>query len=158
MPNGTCSKIQVMLLTALTIITTTEKILSGSLFGKEYKLHKKLEVSNSDNRSIGKLKILDGEYKWLDKKGRTVSVDYFKNGEHIWSKMYFWDRLDEYLGFHKKMTGKLGAYYYFTKTYKNQPNTYYMEVYDKNGSTFYYYTRKIDHWAAYPISKKELEQ
>ncbi|MEK6614644.1 MAG: hypothetical protein AABZ32_00805 [Bacteroidota bacterium] len=129
-------------------------------YGKEYRIHKKLETTNSDNKSIGKLKLLDGEYKWLDKKGRTVSVDYFKNGEHIWVKWYFWERLGGYLGFHKKMTGKLWGYYDFTKTYKNQPNTYYMEVYDKNGNTSYYYTRKVDKigWAAYPISKKELGQ
>lgn len=65
--------------------------------------------------------------------------------------MYFWERGGGYLGFRKKLTGKLGAYYDFTKTYDNQPNTYYMEVYDENGNTAYWYTRKIDHWGAYPL-------
>ncbi|MEW6469872.1 MAG: hypothetical protein AB1458_13170 [Bacteroidota bacterium] len=127
-------------------------------FGKEYRLRDKLEITNNDNRAIGKLKLLHGEYKWFDKKGRIVSIDHFENGEHIWSKMYFWERGQGYWGFYKRMTGKLGAYYDFTKMYQNQPNTYYMEVYDKSGNITYYFTRKVNHWGAYPISKDELDK
>lgn len=106
-------------------------------FGDESRIHYKLEHTGNKQED-NKIKILDGEYKWLDKKGRTVSIDSFKNGEHVWSK-YF-----------KKLTGKLHVYYDFTKKYNKQPHTYYIEIYDKKGNVKHCYMRKDrSGWCAY---------
>ena len=107
-------------------------------FGDEYKLYDKLETTGGSAQQDNKIKILDGEYKWLDKQGRTVSVGSFKNGEHVWSKYYFWKRDKE------KMAGTLHEYYDFTKKYKDQKNSYYMEVYDENGKMIKGYQRDGD--------------
>ena len=119
-------------------------------FNGVHRLRHKLEYAGNNNPQNGRIKILDGEYKWLDKKGRVVTIDSFKNGEHVFVKYFFGERAGGLLGFKKKFTGKLGGYYDFTKTYKGQPHTYYMETYDKNGIVTHYYTRKGKYgWLAY---------
>lgn len=118
-------------------------------------MHYKLE--HTDNKQEdNKIKILDGEYKWLDKKGRTVSIDSFKNGEHVWSKYFAWPTVAnqgicKLLGYRKKLTGKLHVYHDFTKKYNKQPHTYYIEIYDKKGNVKHYtYMRKDRYgWCAY---------
>lgn len=121
------------------------------------RFYHKLEVTHDEVQLVNGKKILSGEYKWLDKKGRVVSIDSFKNGEHIWVKDYDWDRFGIYiLGWNKKMTGKLHGYVDYRKTYEGQPNSYYIEEYDKKGNIKSYYYMKCSYagWAGYPITKK----
>ena len=105
-------------------------------FGDEYKLYDKLETIGGSTQQNNKIKILDGEYKWLDKQGRTVSVGSFKNGEHLWSKYYFWKHNNE------KLAGTLHEYYDFTRKYDAQSDSYYMEVYDEKGKMIKGYQRQ----------------
>jgi len=117
------------------------------------RLNFKLESSGNSNQA-GKIKMLDGEYKWLDKKGRVVSIDKYNNGEVIWSKNYSWHVgntwLGEMLGYRKNLTGTLHESYDFTKKYKEQPYTFYIEIYDTKGKVKTYYSRSdIYGWCAY---------
>jgi len=81
--------------------------------------------------------LLDGEYKWYDKKGRLLTDVYYKNGDHVWYKGYTWNI------FTKKLTGKqIHENFDFTKTYHGQPYTAYYEQTDKKGVVTIYYLRK----------------
>jgi hypothetical protein len=122
----------------------------GNISGIAYKM----EHTANSGSSTGKINMLDGEYKWFDKKGRIVVIDSFKNGEHIASKYYAWRVWDSWLGrplgFRNKLTGKLHEDYDFTKTYMSQPYTYHVDAFETNGKVFHAYMRKGQYgWAVY---------
>jgi hypothetical protein len=89
--------------------------------------------------------LLDGEYKWYDRKGRLLTDGYYAKGEYVWFKSYTWGI------FNKKMTGqKIHENYDFTKKYNGQQYTFYLELSDKNGMIKYYFIRKDKYgWCAY---------
>jgi len=72
---------------------------------------------------IGKMKLLDGEYKWYDKKGRLIFIHVLKNGEYV-----------SYKEFYK--SGELHEYFDYTK-HQGQPHSYYIYLYDKKGKVKY---------------------
>lgn len=97
----------------------------------------KLEPSPSNSQQHEKMKLLDGEYKWIDKKGRTNSIHYLKKGEYVWVKGFY-------------SSGKLENYSSFTKTWYGHPNTYSIYEYDKKGNGKYYFMQKVgDRWGLY---------
>ncbi len=81
-------------------------------------------------------KILNGEYKWYDARGRLSSVHEFKNGEYISCKEYF-------------TTGELQQYFDYTKKYQGQEQSWCVTVYDKKGKVIlesYTYKDQKGHW------------
>lgn len=79
----------------------------------------KLE-SSGNIESNKKIKILDGEYKCLDKKGRTMFIHVFKNGEYISYKAF-------------TESGELQTFFDYTKHCEGQPHSWYLYTYDKTG-------------------------
>ena len=100
----------------------------GPCGGKNWKL----ETSLYNNKQTGKIKLLDGEYKWFDPKGRISSIHVLKNGEYISCKEFY-------------SSGKLKQYFDYTKNWKGEPHTWYVSVYDEDGNFKYdSYMRKIN--------------
>ncbi|HXC04132.1 MAG TPA: hypothetical protein VNZ86_05225 [Bacteroidia bacterium] len=92
-----------------------------------------------------KLKLMDGEYKWLDKKGSVVSIEVFKKGTIISDNYFAWHLFNlDLLGYNRKLTGKLHEDSDFTKQYNGQPHTWYTQIYDKKGTVQQYYVRKTE--------------
>ena len=63
-------------------------------------------------------KLLDGEYKWYDAKGKLSSVHVFKNGDYVNCKKYYpTGELKEHYDYLKKDVGQLhgGTLYFYDK-------------------------------------------
>jgi len=103
-----------------------------------YSSKKRLESDSSTIiKSIDGIIILNGEYKWYDKKDRLMFHDKYENGERVWGKTYIWGI------FGKRHKGKsIHEYFDYTKKYDNQPNTFYSEMYDKKGNKTMWYLRQ----------------
>lgn len=112
-----------------------------------YKSRHKLVCNDSIKQKNKRLILLDGEYKWYDKKGRLLSDDYFQKGDLVWGKSYTWGI------FRKKLTGKkIHEYFDYSKKYNGQPNSFYSELYDKDGNVKKYYMMKGKNgWAFYEL-------
>lgn len=84
---------------------------------------KKYKMESSPNRSsqTGKVKILDGEYKWYNGKGQLKYVHVFKNGEYILYKEFY-------------STGELQTFFDYTKICEGQPHSWTAFLYDKKGN------------------------
>lgn len=82
----------------------------GPCGGKGYKLE-------GDTKS----RILNGEYKWYDGKGKLSSVHVFKDGEYVSCKEYF-------------PTGELSQHFDYTKKCEGQPHGWTVFIYDKKGN------------------------
>jgi|JI10StandDraft_1071094.scaffolds.fasta_scaffold1614565_1 antitoxin component YwqK of YwqJK toxin-antitoxin module len=82
----------------------------GPCGGKGYKLE-------GDTKS----KILNGEYKWYDGKGKLSSVHIFKDGEYVSCKEYF-------------PTGELSQHFDYTKKCEGQTHGWTVLIYDKKGN------------------------
>lgn len=82
----------------------------GPCGGKNYKLE-----------SAVKSKLLDGEHKWYDGKGRLSSVHVFKNGDYVSCKEYY-------------KTGELSQHFDYTKKCEGQPHGWTVYIYDKKGN------------------------
>jgi antitoxin component YwqK of YwqJK toxin-antitoxin module len=67
------------------------------------------------------VKVLDGEYKWYDKKGALSSVHVFKNGEYVACREYY-------------PSGELHQFFDYTRTCDGEPHSWYVSVYDKKGN------------------------
>jgi hypothetical protein len=80
----------------------------------------KMKSTIDTSKQVG-IKILDGEYKWLDPKGRMIFWHCLKNGEYVWYKEYY-------------ETGELQSFFDYTKHAEGQPWSWYMIVYNKDGS------------------------
>ncbi len=100
---------------------------------KHYKLEPVID-------SKQKITLLDGEYKWYNSKGQLSSVHVFKNGEYISCKEYY-------------SSGKISQYFDYTKKWKEQPLTWYMESYDKNGKIKLSLYFKPDDKGKYPTTQ-----
>ena len=79
----------------------------GPSGGKDYKLE-------NDTKN----KILNGEYKWYDGKGKLSSVHVFKDGEYVSCKEYF-------------PTGKLSQHFDYTKKCEGQAQGWTVFIYDR---------------------------
>jgi antitoxin component YwqK of YwqJK toxin-antitoxin module len=83
---------------------------------------KELEVEASDGSGEmrGKVKVLDGEYKWTNDKGKTSSVHVLKNGEYVSCKEYYSSgELEQFFDYTKKCAGEIYGWCLF--------------IYDKTG-------------------------
>lgn len=80
----------------------------------------KMELPISNIESKGKIKLLDGEYKCFDKKGRILFIHVFKNGEYV-----------SYKEFSK--SGELQTFFDYTKHCEGQSHSWYLYTYDKTG-------------------------
>jgi hypothetical protein len=81
----------------------------GPCGGKNYKL---------ETATAGKL--LNGEYKWYDGKGRLSSVHVFESGKYISCKEFF-------------PTGELSQHFDYTKKCDGQPEGWTVFCYNKKG-------------------------
>lgn len=77
----------------------------------------KLE-STENSTQTGKLKLLDGEYKWFDQKGRIFSSHILKNGEYISCKEFY-------------QSGSIHTHFDYTKKWGDQPHNWCISLYDK---------------------------
>jgi len=82
----------------------------GACGGKGYKLEGDI-----------KSKILNGEYKWYDGKGKLSSIHIFKNGEYVSCKEYY-------------TTSELSQHFDYTKKCDGQAHGWTVFIYDKIGN------------------------
>jgi hypothetical protein len=95
----------------------------------------KLEAPENPDKSSG-IKMLDGEYKWYNEKGKLIFYHVFSKGEYVSYKEYY-------------SSGKLHSSFDYTKHFSGQPHSWYMTEYDKSGAIKYEgYTKKDEkgHW------------
>ena len=100
----------------------------------------KCEAKSENIQHIGKMIVLDGEYKWIDKKGRVRFIHVLKNGEYVSYKEFY-------------RSGKISKYFDYTNLYMGQIHTYSMLLYDKKGVITYFYMRSGEqgwHFYYYP--------
>jgi len=81
----------------------------------------RLEDSSVGNTHLGKIKLLDGKYKWYDKNGKLFAILNFDKGEPVTWKQFY-------------PTGKLYMLFDYTVTSAGKPHSYHIYVYDKNGN------------------------
>ena len=82
-------------------------------------------------------KFLNGEYKWIKKNNTLLEKHFFRNGELVNSQYYKKNNVVEY-------------YIDYTITYENNPYTYGMYYYMKNGlSPFFIFKNGTRGWANY---------
>jgi hypothetical protein len=88
----------------------------------------KLETTNKSETGL-KPALLDGDYKWVDKKGQLSSTHVFINGEYQDCKEYFKD-------------GKLSQHFAYTKKFREQAHSYCIYHYSKKGDLKFYIMHK----------------
>lgn len=89
----------------------------------------KLESVNGNNPQIGNIKLLDGDYKWIDNKGVIRSTHKFVNGECVVNKFF-------------NSSGTLYDIYDYTKQWNGLAYTWLITQYDKKGNIKYFYSQK----------------
>jgi hypothetical protein len=102
----------------------------------------KLVHAGENEQQKGRLKLLNGEYSWIDSKNRTRMVINYKNGVIVSSKWAY----PAGIGF--------GTWDY-TKKWRGEAHTYRYCEYNKNGEAIYYWMHKIKPygWGLYPGSE-----
>ena len=101
---------------------------------KKWKLEQK---SGNQPEQSNKIKLLDGDYKWIDGKGRVQSVHKFKNGAPVFTEF-----------FHS--SGKPDDFVDYTKKWEGMKHTYMVCQYTKKGGPKYFYMRKAKgYWAGF---------
>jgi hypothetical protein len=85
----------------------------GPLGGKGY-------ILKSQKTKPVKPTLLNGEYKWYDRKGRLSSVHVFEIGAYVSCKEYF-------------PSGELNQHFDYTKKCEGQPHGWTVYIYDKKG-------------------------
>ena len=80
----------------------------------------KMESTTDSSKQIGKIKLLDGEYKWFDKKGNLKFVHVLKKGEYISYKEFF-------------SSGQLKTFFNYKEHCEGQPHSWCIFIYDKHG-------------------------
>ncbi len=104
--------------------------------GAMSKKHRMEEVVHS-NIYIGKARLLDGTYNWIDKNDRIMFALVLDNGEFV--------AYNEFT-----TTGELKQLFDYTDKWKDQPHSWSMRVLKKNGEMECYYMRLGKNgWAAY---------
>ncbi|MBA3705029.1 MAG: hypothetical protein H0W84_03760 [Bacteroidetes bacterium] len=81
----------------------------------------RLESVYGNYDSNAKIKLLDGEFKWFDGKGKLSSVHILKNGEYVSCKEYY-------------PTGELKQHFDYTKKCEGQSLGWTVYIYDKTGN------------------------
>lgn len=81
----------------------------------------KMESSVDSSKQSGKIKILEGEYKWHDGNGKLKYIHVFKNGEYVLYKEFY-------------PTGELQTLFDYTKTCEGQPHSWTAFIYDKKSN------------------------
>lgn len=106
----------------------------GKFGGKNWKL----EAPVDSARKNEKIKLLDGEYKWYDTKGRLSSAHSLNKGEYVFSKEYY-------------SSGKLMQHFDFTMKWNDQPHTWHISIYGKKDDSVkrYYFRNGKYGWMGY---------
>jgi hypothetical protein len=99
--------------------------------------------SGGNNSQVGRIKALDGEYTWMDNKGKTMCIANFNNGECLSFKWFYSSGLPQ-------------SVWDYTKKYDGQIHSYWISIYDRKGNVKEYYFRKnrqcISGWYVFPAS------
>jgi hypothetical protein len=103
-------------------------------FGKNKLWKMKSSIDTSTQKGI---KLLDGEYKWFDPKGRLMYWLVLKDGVFISYKEFY-------------ETGELHQFFDYTKHAEGQPWSWYMVEYNKDGSCKYQEQIKKDEKGKWP--------
>lgn len=90
----------------------------------------KLESSGGNNPHIGKVKLIDGDYKWVDNKGTVRSTHKFINGECVVNNFF-------------RSSGELYDTYDYTKQWNGLAYTWLITQHDKKGGVKYFYSQKL---------------
>jgi hypothetical protein len=94
----------------------------------------KLESPAGNSQAGNKIKMLDGEYKWIDEKGKIRSVHKYDDGQRVSIHNYF-------------SSGELDQIFDDTKKWQGQPLTYRISEFDKKGNVRgRYFMRKEKSW------------
>lgn len=101
----------------------------GTLGTKRYKL---LHEGDDEKQANG-LKLMNGTYKWLDKKGRLLFLHQIKNGEYVLYQDY-------------RKAGELKTEMDYSQKYMEQEHTYKMTTYDKRGKPTVFFHQQTDKW------------
>ena len=89
----------------------------------------KLESSN-----IGRSKLLHGEYKWFDAKGRTTSIHILNHGEYISCKEYFHSgKVSQFFDYKKKCEGEIHGWHAYIYDDEGELLSEKIMCKDKNG-------------------------
>lgn len=81
----------------------------------------KLELQKDKKDQNGRPTLLDGEYKWIDKKGKISSIHNFQKGEYISCKEFY-------------SSGELHQHFDYTKKCEGQEHGWTVYIYDKKGN------------------------
>lgn len=106
-------------------------------FGKNKLWKMKCSTDTSTQKGI---KILNGDYKWHDPKGRLMYWHVLKDGVYISYKEFY-------------ETGELHQFFDYTKQVEGQPWSWYMIEYNKDGSIKYEEQIKKDENGNWPPMK-----
>lgn len=121
-----------------TVFDHGKNIYPASLRDKAWKL------SHIEKNKLmkGNAKLLDGNYTWVDKDNHVRAIDEFKNGDCILYKSFF-------------KAGELNQIFNYTKRWKDEPNTYIVQEFNKQGMVINNYIMRNgpQGWALYPIAK-----
>lgn len=106
----------------------------------------KLDTSGRSPQQNGKIALLDGEYKWVDKNGKITFISIFKNGIPV-------------LMLDSNPSNKLQHdTWNYLEHWRNQPHSFFVSISDKKGSLKNYYMHKTinqekekapNHWALF---------
>lgn len=88
-----------------------------------------LKHSGDETRMPCGAKLLNGEYVWVDKKGRTRSIDHFDAGHYV-----------KYQWFYK--SGQINQVFNYREHWRDEAHTYQVKLYSKTGREKIYYMRK----------------
>lgn len=92
----------------------------------------RMETSTDTSAQPGRIKLLDGEYKWYDAKGRLRFVHVLKKGEYVSYKELYPE-------------GAVQTFFDYTKKCEDQPHSWATLIYDKQGNlTHTSYTCKVN--------------
>lgn len=108
----------------------------GPCGGKNYKL----EIIPNNNNQSGKIKLLDGEYKWYDGKGKLKFIHVLNGGEYVSYKEYF-------------SSGQLSQEFDYTKLWQGVLHTWYIAIYDKKGKLTYGSYFKPEKDGTWPVTR-----
>lgn len=105
--------------------------------------HWKLVHKDSSDADSSRIRLLNGAYTWIDKKGVTRGIDVFRKGQYVLYKWFY-------------PSGKLNQVFDYTKKWKGQEHTWLASEYDRQGRVKHFAMRKGPQgWLFYPTSSEE---
>lgn len=97
-----------------------------------------LKHNGEETRMPCGARLLNGEYVWVDGKGRTRSIDHFDSGNYV-----------KYQWFYK--SGQINQVFNYREHWREQEHTYQVKLYSKTGHEKIYYMRMGPNgWLFYP--------